>query len=154
MEAPATTRCVFEEDGMLRTRSALAALGHWTMPGSALPRWGHADVTDLDAAGAQLAMVRSSPQAAGPLKTDFATRGLVPHRFLGSAVISAVFWEHDVLAPSGTFERNLVGLGKPKSKEEAVTQTLVEHTSRHARLVRCAAQVRLEPCGPCARCAT
>jgi len=33
-----------------------------------------------------------------------------PH-FMGSAVVSAVFWEHDVFSPTGQFTRNLVGLG-------------------------------------------
>ncbi|MCE7937263.1 hypothetical protein DCC79_03550 [bacterium] len=42
---------------------------------------------------------------------DLATWGYVPQRFLGSAVISATFWEHEVFSPTGGFERNLVGLG-------------------------------------------
>ena len=42
---------------------------------------------------------------------DLATWGAINPRFLGSAVISAVFWEHDVFDPTGGFERNLVGLG-------------------------------------------
>jgi len=42
---------------------------------------------------------------------DFASWGVVPRNFLGSAVISATFWEHDVFDDRGTFERNLVGLG-------------------------------------------
>jgi uncharacterized repeat protein (TIGR01451 family) len=42
---------------------------------------------------------------------DLATWGYVPPRFLGSAVISATFWEHDVFDGSGQFRRNLVGLG-------------------------------------------
>ncbi len=42
---------------------------------------------------------------------DLATWGYVPQRFLGSAVISATFWEHEVFDPNGGFQRNLVGLG-------------------------------------------
>ncbi len=42
---------------------------------------------------------------------DFATWGYVPSRFLGSAVISATYWEHEVFDPEGGFVRNLVGLG-------------------------------------------
>jgi hypothetical protein len=32
-------------------------------------------------------------------------------RFNGSAVVSAIFWEHDVFSPTGGFQRNVVGLG-------------------------------------------
>jgi hypothetical protein len=42
---------------------------------------------------------------------DLATWGAINPRFMGSAVISAMFWEHDVFDPSGRFQRNLVGLG-------------------------------------------
>jgi len=42
---------------------------------------------------------------------DLATWGWVNPNFLGSAVVSAVFWEHDVFSETGTFTRNLVGLG-------------------------------------------
>ncbi len=42
---------------------------------------------------------------------NLATWGYVNPRFNGSAVVSAVFWEHDVFDPNGVFERNLVGLG-------------------------------------------
>jgi hypothetical protein len=42
---------------------------------------------------------------------DLSTWGFVAPRWLGSAVISAVFWEHDVFDGSGTFVRNYVGLG-------------------------------------------
>ena len=42
---------------------------------------------------------------------NLATWGYVNPRFNGSAVVSAVFWEHDVFSPTGNFERNLVGLG-------------------------------------------
>jgi hypothetical protein len=42
---------------------------------------------------------------------DVNTWGWVHPRFLGSAVVSAVFWEHDVFDAQGGFERNLVGLG-------------------------------------------
>jgi hypothetical protein len=41
---------------------------------------------------------------------DLSTYGWVPPNFLGSAVISAVFWEHDVFDASGGFLRNVVGL--------------------------------------------
>jgi hypothetical protein len=37
--------------------------------------------------------------------------GFIPPRFLGSAVVSATFWEHDVFDEQGGFTRNLVGLG-------------------------------------------
>jgi hypothetical protein len=37
--------------------------------------------------------------------------GYVNPGFKGSAIISAMFWEHDVFSPTGLFERNLVGLG-------------------------------------------
>ncbi len=37
--------------------------------------------------------------------------GNINRGFLGSAVISAVFWEHDVFDARGNFERNVVGLG-------------------------------------------
>jgi hypothetical protein len=42
---------------------------------------------------------------------DLATWGYVPPRFLGSAVVSATFWEHEVFDGNGGFVRNLVGLG-------------------------------------------
>jgi hypothetical protein len=42
---------------------------------------------------------------------NLATWGYVNPRFNGSAVVSAVFWEHDVFGPTGNFVRNLVGLG-------------------------------------------
>jgi hypothetical protein len=42
---------------------------------------------------------------------DLATWGFLPPRWLGSAVISATFWEHEVFDPTGGFVRNLVGLG-------------------------------------------
>jgi subtilisin-like proprotein convertase family protein len=41
---------------------------------------------------------------------DFDTWGYVSTGFKGSAVISAVFWEHDVFDDTGFFLRNLVGL--------------------------------------------
>ncbi len=41
---------------------------------------------------------------------DLASWGIIPNRFLGSAVISATFWEHEVWSDRGVFERNLVGL--------------------------------------------
>ena len=42
---------------------------------------------------------------------DLNTWGAVPQGYLGSMVVSAVFWEHDVFDGQGRFERNLVGLG-------------------------------------------
>ena len=42
---------------------------------------------------------------------DLQTWGFINPGFKGSAIISAVYWEHDVLDNSGFFLRNLVGLG-------------------------------------------
>ncbi len=42
---------------------------------------------------------------------DLNTWGWISRNFLGSAVISAIYWEHDVLSGDGQFERNVVGLG-------------------------------------------
>jgi hypothetical protein len=42
---------------------------------------------------------------------DLATWGFINPRWLGSGVISAVFWEHDVFDDNGVFLRNYVGLG-------------------------------------------
>jgi subtilisin-like proprotein convertase family protein len=42
---------------------------------------------------------------------DLQTWGYVNPGFKGSAVISAIFWEHDVFDDRGRFVRNLVGLG-------------------------------------------
>jgi len=42
---------------------------------------------------------------------DLASWGAINPRFMGSAVISAMFWEHNVFDASGQFQRNLVGLG-------------------------------------------
>ena len=42
---------------------------------------------------------------------DLNTWGYINNGFKGSAIISAVFWEHDVFAGDGRFLRNLVGLG-------------------------------------------
>ena len=42
---------------------------------------------------------------------DLNTWGIVPPNFMGSAVISATFWEHDVFDGRGGFLRNVVGLG-------------------------------------------
>ena len=41
---------------------------------------------------------------------DINSWGVIPSRFLGSAVISAVYWDHSVFDGRGEFERNLVGL--------------------------------------------
>ncbi len=41
---------------------------------------------------------------------DLAKWGYINSGYKGSAIISAVFWEHDVFDPAGRFERNLVGL--------------------------------------------
>ena len=42
---------------------------------------------------------------------DFQNWGYVNPGFKGSAVISAMFWEHDVFSGQGAFLRNVVGLG-------------------------------------------
>jgi len=42
---------------------------------------------------------------------DLNSIGWLPSRYLGSMVVSAVFWEHDVFDGRGQFVRNLVGLG-------------------------------------------
>jgi hypothetical protein len=42
---------------------------------------------------------------------DLNTWGYINNGFKGSAIISAVFWEHDVFDKDGFFLRNLVGLG-------------------------------------------
>ena len=42
---------------------------------------------------------------------DLQTWGYINNGFKGSAIISAVFWEHDVFDGTGFFLRNLVGLG-------------------------------------------
>ncbi len=42
---------------------------------------------------------------------DLQTWGYLSPGFKGAAVISAVFWEHDVFSITGQFQRNLVGLG-------------------------------------------
>ncbi|MEO8084635.1 MAG: hypothetical protein ABI780_12505, partial [Ardenticatenales bacterium] len=42
---------------------------------------------------------------------NLATWGRLDPGFYGSAVVSAVFWEHDVFDDHGQFQRNLVGLG-------------------------------------------
>ena len=41
---------------------------------------------------------------------DLQRWGYINQGYKGSAIISAVFWEHDVFDPAGRFERNLVGL--------------------------------------------
>ena len=41
---------------------------------------------------------------------DFQTWGYINPGFVGSAIVSATFWEHDVFSPTGAFVRNLVGL--------------------------------------------
>jgi len=42
---------------------------------------------------------------------DVNTWGWIPNRYMGSMVVSAVFWEHEVWDAQGGFVRNLVGLG-------------------------------------------
>jgi uncharacterized repeat protein (TIGR01451 family) len=42
---------------------------------------------------------------------DLRTWGSVPPGFLGSLIVSATFWEHEVFDGKGGFVRNLVGLG-------------------------------------------
>jgi hypothetical protein len=46
----------------------------------------------------------------------------LPEGFKGSAVISAVFWEHDVFDDSGRFLRNLVGLAAVKLERTGTVQ--------------------------------
>jgi hypothetical protein len=41
---------------------------------------------------------------------NLASWGFIQPRFLGSAVVSAVFWEHEVFDGSGRYLRNVVGL--------------------------------------------
>jgi hypothetical protein len=42
---------------------------------------------------------------------DLNTWGWISKNFLGSAVVSAVYWEHDIIDANGQFVRNVVGLG-------------------------------------------
>ncbi|MFQ5460691.1 MAG: hypothetical protein ACE5EL_07855, partial [Anaerolineae bacterium] len=42
---------------------------------------------------------------------DLASWGYIAPHWLGSGVVSAVFWEHDVFDDQGQFVRNMVGLG-------------------------------------------
>lgn len=42
---------------------------------------------------------------------DFDNWGFVNPGFMGSAIISAVRWEHDIFSPEGNLMRNVVGLG-------------------------------------------
>ncbi|MFQ5460654.1 MAG: hypothetical protein ACE5EL_07665, partial [Anaerolineae bacterium] len=44
-------------------------------------------------------------------------------RWLGSAVISATFWEHDVFDGQGNFVRNIVGLGAVAVERVGATQS-------------------------------
>ncbi|MCB0215682.1 MAG: DUF11 domain-containing protein [Chloroflexi bacterium] len=53
---------------------------------------------------------------------DLNTWGGIPPRFLGSMVVSAVFWEHEVFDPRGNFVRNLVGLGGVSVERVGTTQ--------------------------------
>jgi hypothetical protein len=55
---------------------------------------------------------------------DFSTWGAIQQNFLGSAVVSATFWEHDVFDSQGGFVRNLVGLGGVNV--ERIGRTLTE----------------------------
>jgi hypothetical protein len=50
-----------------------------------------------------------------------ANLSFLPDGFKGSAVISAVFWEHDVFDPVGRFQRNLVGLAAIKIERTGTT---------------------------------
>ncbi|MFN2252319.1 MAG: SdrD B-like domain-containing protein [Anaerolineae bacterium] len=47
--------------------------------------------------------------------------GILPSGFKGSAVVSAVFWEHDVFDAQGYFARNLVGLAAVKIERSGTT---------------------------------
>jgi hypothetical protein len=42
---------------------------------------------------------------------DLQTWGYINPGFIGSAIISATFWEHDMFSPTGQFIRNIVGMG-------------------------------------------
>jgi len=52
---------------------------------------------------------------------DLATWGYINNGFKGSAIISATFWEHDVLSPTGEFMRNVVGLGAVSIERSGTT---------------------------------
>jgi hypothetical protein len=45
---------------------------------------------------------------------DLSTWGYIHPGFVGSAIVSATYWEHDVFDPEGKFLRNLVGLAAVK----------------------------------------
>jgi hypothetical protein len=53
---------------------------------------------------------------------DLARWGWINPRWLGSGVISATFWEHDVFDDDGTFLRNLVGLSSVAVERVGATQ--------------------------------
>jgi hypothetical protein len=53
---------------------------------------------------------------------DLNTWGLIPQNFLGSMVVSATFWEHDVFDGEGRFVRNLVGLSGVAVERVGTTQ--------------------------------
>jgi len=52
---------------------------------------------------------------------DLARWGYINQGYKGSAIISAVFWEHDVFDPAGRFLRNLVGLGAVSIERSGTT---------------------------------
>ncbi len=63
---------------------------------------------------------------------DLATWGFVNAGFVGSAVISAEHWEHDVFSPTGAFVKRLVGLGavvieRPFASRGGPGQPAVDH---------------------------
>jgi hypothetical protein len=53
---------------------------------------------------------------------DLQTWGYLDEGFKGSAIISAIFWEHDVFDESGFFLRNLVGLGAVAIERQGTRQ--------------------------------
>ncbi len=55
---------------------------------------------------------------------DLSTWGVINPGFKGSAVISAVYWEHDVFGGSGQFLRNLVGLAAVKVERVVPTANM------------------------------
>ena len=55
---------------------------------------------------------------------DLSTWGWIQPGFKGSAVISAVFWEHDVFGATGGFLRNVVGLAAVKIERVVPTGSL------------------------------
>ncbi len=66
----------------------------------------------------QNGLVSSVCQQLGELQVEYidvaGNMAILPSGFKGSAIVSAVFWEHDVFDDQGQFRRNLVGLAVAK----------------------------------------